>query len=375
LQSSNDDTYEFRQDANFWYLTGIDFPDIVLVMDNTGDYLIAPKQDPIKESFDGVISSHKLAKTSGITAIFDDFAGWDRLKNTIRINKQAATLFASPAYIKFFGFYTNPARARLINRIKRISKVELTDIRKSLATLRMVKQPSELLAIKKAIEITTDSLGEVIGSLQSNRYKYAFEAEADLTYKFKIRRASGHAFSPIIASGSQACTIHNLANDAKLTTNQMVIFDVGAVFDHYPADISRTKIQSRPSPRQKAIYEAVIEVQRYALSLLKPGITIRWYEGQVETYMGQQLKKLGIINAVNSKAVRQYFPHATSHYLGLNVHDAGDYDADLLPGMVLAVEPGIYVPKEGIGVRVEDDVIITNDGVEVLSSNLSQELR
>ena len=124
----------------------------------------------------------------------------------------------------------------------------------------------------------------------------------------------------------------------------------------------------------KAVYDAVVEVQNFAMTILRPGVILKDYEQKVEKFMGQKLKQLGLIKTINHKNVRKYYPHATSHFLGLDTHDSGDYQEPLRPGMVLTVEPGIYLPEESIGIRIEDDVLITDSGVENLSSNLPRDL-
>jgi Xaa-Pro aminopeptidase len=177
-----------------------------------------------------------------------------------------------------------------------------------------------------------------------------------------------------VAGGKNACTLHNVSNTAPLNSGELVVCDVGAEVSHYAADITRTVCVGKPSARQKAIYAAVLDVQAYALTLLKPGANLKKYEQQVAKRMGEELKNLGLVKRADKKSVRKYFPHATSHFLGLNVHDVGDYQVPLEPGMVLTCEPGIYIPEEGIGVRLEDDVLITKSGNKVLSAACAKRL-
>jgi Xaa-Pro aminopeptidase len=188
-----------------------------------------------------------------------------------------------------------------------------------------------------------------------------------------FRRANaGHAFDPIIAAGARACVLHldNLAG--RLQSGELLQFDIGAEVAGYAADISRSYvIGGAASPRQQAIHAAVVEVQAYALSLLKPGVLLRAYEQEVTAFMGEKLRELSLIKTISPDEVRRFFPHATSHFLGLDVHDVGPYDRPLEPGMVLTCEPGIYIHSEGLGVRIEDDVLITETGNTVLSSGLS----
>jgi Xaa-Pro aminopeptidase len=273
--------------------------------------------------------------------------------------------------------YTNPARRRLITRIREINPhADLLDLRQHLSRMRMVKQPIELQALQRAIDITNDTLKEVTKPAKLLKYAYEYELEADITRGFRRRGSEGHGFSPIVAGGIRACTLHHIANDAALASDELVILDVGASYNHYVADISRTiSLNGKPSRRQQQVHEAVATAQDYAYSLLKPGVQLRDYEKQMEAFVGEKLRELGLIKSITHEAVRDhFFPHATSHFLGLDAHDAGDYEEPLKPGVVLTVEPGIYIRAEAIGVRLEDDVLITEDGCEVLSKKLPREL-
>jgi Xaa-Pro aminopeptidase len=375
LQRGGDSTYGFAQDANFWYLTGIDEPDITLVMDRDKEYLIVPGRSASRRAFDGVPDEEALTRRSGIRTIYNDKAGWEQLAGRLRKVKHAATLSVPPAYVEHYGMYTNPARAALVTRLKASKDgLELLDLSPHLVRLRMIKQPAELAAITKAINITIATLREIIKPAKLRRYAHEYEIEAELSRSFRRRGAAGHAFEPIVAGGPRACTLHNVANSGTLSADELVIMDVGAEVDHYAADITRTISLSAPSRRQQAVHAAVLEVQRFALGLLEPGASLKDYEQQVEHFMGEKLRELGLIKTISHDNIKEFYPHATSHFLGLNVHDVGDYDRPLEAGVVLTVEPGIYIPREGIGVRIEDDVLITPRGIKILSDKLSRDL-
>jgi Xaa-Pro aminopeptidase len=200
--------------------------------------------------------------------------------------------------------------------------------------------------------------------------EHEHEVEALLSYEYRRLGASGDAFPAIVATGKNAATVHHTVSHDKILKNQLLLIDTGAEVDNYAADISRTFAIGRPTKRQQAVFDAALRAQRYAISLIRPGLNFRDYEKQVEKFVGQELKQLGLIKNASRKSIRKYFPHATSHYLGLDTHDSGDYYADFEENMVLAVEPGILIPEEGIGVRVEDNVLVTKDGCEVLSKHL-----
>jgi Xaa-Pro aminopeptidase len=272
--------------------------------------------------------------------------------------------------------YSSPARRRLLKQVKTWNEeIGLLDISQHVARQRMVKQPEEIAAIQGAIDVTAQGVKMLRRNLKRGLYEYEYELEADLSRHFRKVGLRGHAFDPVIASGMRACTMHNNGNEGKLSSDELVLFDVGAEYDHYAADLARTvSISGSPSRRQQAVHEVVLEVQAYAISLLKPGMLFNEYEEAVEQFMGEKLRELGLIKTIEHGVVRKFYPHATSHFLGLNAHDAGLYDRPMEAGMVLAVEPGIYIPAESIGVRVEDDVLITPEGNTMLSSRLGREL-
>lgn len=375
LQKSADEPFPFRQDSSFWYLTGIDLPGIMLVMDKDKEYLIVPAREKVREQFDGAVELTDLARTSGITEILYQKEGWKQLESRLKRVQHVATLGAAPRYADFYGMYTNPARADLVEHITSVNaSIELLDLRQHLSRMRMIKQPAELAAIQQAVDMTIATLKEVTQPKQLAKYAFEYEIEADITRGFRRRGADGHAFYPVVASGKHACTLHYVANNAPLASGELVIMDVGAQVARYASDVARTVSLGAPSRRQEQVHAAVCEAQDYAFSLLKPGQKFREYERLMEQFIGEKLRELGLIKSITSEAVRHYFPHATSHFVGIDTHDIGDYDATFEPGMVFACEPGIYIPEEGIGVRIEDDVLITAEGNTILSARLPRAL-
>lgn len=370
FQKSADETYRFVQDSSFWYLTGIDEPNIILVIDKDKEYLIVPELSHAREMFDGAISSEKLMARSGISEILTEKEGWKRLGGRLKRVKSVAVLAPAPSFVESLGMHTNPARRRLVRELKKHNNdVHLLDIRQHLQRMRMVKQPAELLALQRAVDITQFALKKIEAKFYKGAYKNEFEIELDLTRFFKEKGAEGHGFDPIVAGGPRGAQVHYMENNAPLSSKEPILLDVGARYENYAADISRCWA-IEPSKRFRAVCEAVEEVAAYSLALLKPGVVVQDYEKQVEHFMGEKLRALGLIKTIDSESIRQYFPHRTSHFLGIDVHDVGDYDLPLLPGVVLTVEPGIYIAKEGLGVRIEDDVLITEKGCKVLSSGL-----
>lgn len=373
LQQSTDSTYPFKQDGNFWYLTGINEPDIILVIDKEKEYLILPEQSEYQLHFNGQLNAEELSGFSGIKQVLDPKAGNKLLNSRLKKVKSVATLTPSPHYIEEIGFYTNPARSALVAHIHDVnSSIELLDLRRQFAIMRMVKQAPEIDAIQSAIDVTIKTLDDIKQKIHS--YTHEYQAEADVAYGFRNNGSSGLAFDSIVAGGANACIVHYMDNNDVLKKNELLLFDVGAEVEGYAADISRTYARGTSSKRQKQVYKTVCEVQDYAYSLLKPGIVIREYERQVHHFMGEKLRTLGLIKNVEFDEIRKYFPHNTSHFLGFDVHDVGDYDRPLEPGVVITVEPGIYIPEEGIGVRIEDDIVITKTGIDILTKKLPREL-
>ncbi len=372
MQRNNDQAYPFRQDSNFWYLTGIDEPDLLLVLDKEREYLIVPDRHEVREFFDGSLQHEQLTKRSGIKEIIDAKEGWKRLGTRVARAKHVATLAAPKPYADYYDFYTNPARATLSEKLKEYNPdIELLDLREHFIRMRMIKQPPELEALRASIRLTVATIKKLHKKLPNMSYEN--EAEAFITSEFR-KKGARHGYDPIIGGGVNGCTLHYLANNDKLTPKKLVLVDVGAESELYSADITRTYVLGAPTKRQLAIHKAVLETQNYAFSLLKPGVTIKQNELKIEQFIGEKLRALGLIKSIEHDEVRRYYPHALSHYLGLDLHDLGDYEAPLAPGMVLTVEPGIYVPEEGIGVRIEDDVLITEKGIKILSAGLPREL-
>jgi Xaa-Pro aminopeptidase len=373
LQRNGDVTYPFRQDSSFWYLTGINEPDVILVLDKYKEFLIVPDRDDTRTAFDGSVDIAKLSQISGVKDVLEHKEGWGKLARRLKKVRHVATLSPSPSYEERNGIYTNPARAQLVTRIKAEAseELELLDLRTHLRRMRSIKQPAELKAIQEAIDLTADAIKKIYR--KAEKYDYEYEVEADLTAMFRSHGVD-HAFQPIIAGGVNACTLHRVANDSAINKDDLLLLDVGAEVSHYAADISRTFAIRELTKRQRAVLDAVVEVQEFAMSELRPGVLLKDYEVKVAQFMGEKLRELGLIKLIEKEEVRKYYPHATSHFLGLDTHDVGDYERPLEPGMVLTVEPGIYIPEEGIGIRIEDDVLMTEEGIKVLSEKLPQTL-
>lgn len=371
MQKSADTAFPFRQDSNFWYLTGVNEPSAVLVIDHKETYLIMPEMSDYQTFFDGQASKTELSSISGITEIHDEKTGWQKLARLIKKAGQVYSLTPPPDFLDIYGIYTNPTRKHVVERMQAIlPELMVLEARQHLAGLRMVKQPNELKALQAAIDLTIDGLLEV----RKGSYKNEQEIATALSVYFLQHGHVKHGYGPLVAAGKNTCILHYENGASVIAPHDLVLLDVGAEIEGYTADITRVVALGPPTKRQKEVHAAVCAVHDYAISLVRPGVSIRENEKEVEAEMGRQLVKLGLIKKAEREAIRHYFPHATSHFLGIDAHDLGDYDVPLAPGMVITVEPGIYIPEEGIGIRIEDDVLVTQNGCEVLSKRLPRDL-
>jgi Xaa-Pro aminopeptidase len=372
LQYSADTAFPFRQDTNFWYMTGVDEPGVLYVFDGEKETLVLPKQNIVKDVFDGAISVDAIKQVSGIERVISYKQGNQLLRNLLKKHHHIATLLPATALRSRYGIMPNPARHQLTRRLRRYKAgITFKHLGLEFAHLRMIKSAEEILALQASIDLTIEAFNKVKSLVAQQCGEH--ELDACITSHF-LSSSALHAYPAIIAGGERACTLHYTENNQVLEANSQVLIDAGAERFRGAADISRTYAVGAPSGRLRAVHTAVLEVQNYAISLLLPGVTLRDYEKKVEVRMGEVLKELGLITRASRKQIRKYFPHASSHFLGLDVHDAGDYELPLAKDMVLTVEPGIYIPEESIGVRIEDNLLITETGAKVLSAALPRDL-
>jgi Xaa-Pro aminopeptidase len=367
VQRAGDSSFPFRQDSNFWYLSGIETPEVLLVMTPTEEFIILPEREAIADVFDGAVDKQKLAETSGIATVYAQHEGWERL---MALAKDHATFYAPlhKAYDEHHNLYLNPAKARLLSRLKKL-EVELKDVRRPLVHLRMIKQPVEIAAIQQAIDITIDSFEATFSKGWSTQHPTETSVDAQLLYEF-TKRGGKPAYPSIVAGGKRACTLHYIDNNQPINTSELLLIDAGAEWSNYASDITRVFTPKKTSAQQQAVYTAVKDAQTYAISLLKPGVNLRTIQKKTASHIGKFLKSQKLITKQEPNQIYAYYPHAVSHHLGLDVHDAADYSVALAEGMVITVEPGIYIPEWSVGVRIEDDILITKDGAKVLSASL-----
>ncbi|MBH2007343.1 aminopeptidase P N-terminal domain-containing protein [Candidatus Saccharibacteria bacterium] len=372
MQSSNDAASRFEQEGNFWYLTGIERPGWWLIMDGARgkSWLVTPDVDPVHALFDGSLSIDEATAISGIDEIITRSKADELLLQTARQHR-LAYFIGQPERAEDFDFILNPAQREMHEKLARIF-VGVQDLRPKLANLRSVKQPVEIKAIESAIAITSKALLSIRASFQA--YKYEYEIEAELNKAFRETGGRGHAYDPIVAGGSNACTLHYIENNAPLKKRTLVLLDVGAQVEHYAADITRTYSYYEPTKRQREVHAAVQAAHLDIVAMLAPDLSVAEYGDKVDARMKQALIEVGLLSSLGDERYRQYFPHAISHGLGIDVHDSLGRPKYFEPNMVLTVEPGIYIPEEGIGVRIEDDILITAKGHRNLSQKLPTDL-
>jgi Xaa-Pro aminopeptidase len=235
-------------------------------------------------------------------------------------------------------------------------------------TIRAVKHPIELELMQHACNITKKGIERLLGFIKPGVWEY--EIEAELIHEFLRNRSKGFAYTPIVASGPNACVLHYIENNQQCKDGDVILLDVGAEYANYASDLSRSfPVSGRFTERQRAVYDSVLHVKREAEKMLVPGTLIPEYHKEVGLLMEAELVKLGLIDSTDIKnqdpkwpAYKKYFMHGTSHFIGLDTHDYGHYNEPIEAGMVFTCEPGIYIPEEGLGIRLEDDLVVQESG-------------
>jgi Xaa-Pro aminopeptidase len=369
MQLSADMEAPFLQESCFLWLTGINEPGWKAVIDLSRQHttLVRPQRSHASIVFNGSVDEADILRTSEANDIinFDDFE--PLLRQLSRNHSVVRTVYDKRADHEFTH---NPAQANLFGVLNRTFANTL-DASKEIADVRAIKQADEQTAINKAVNLTVAAFQHVRTQLPNLKYEH--EIEAEFSYYFR-RHGAHHAYAPIVASGGNACTLHYGKNNQKIPTRGMILIDIGARVDGYAADITRT-FALRPTNRQKEVHAAVERAHKAIIKLLKPELPLTDYVQAVNEIMKKEMIGLGLLKDSNdNEAFQRYFPHAIGHGLGVDVHDSLGTSRYLRPGMILTVEPGIYIAEEGIGVRIEDDILITKTGHKNLSASLSTSL-
>ena len=362
---------KFVQENNFLYLTGLEAPEAIFVMVKTGDkvseMLFIERGIPEREVWDGKkLTKEEATEISGITRVhyrdefYDTLSGYAPALAKVYANIGSRDL-TKP--LSFPLFALKPLS-------ERYPSIQIEDISSIITPLRKIKDEWEIIQLQRAIDITGKGIVDIMESAVSGMMEY--ELEAILFYRMQRSGAKNWGFSPIIAGGVNAATLHYKKNECRIENNQVVLMDVGASYSNYSADITRCfPIGAHFGERQKAVYEAVLNVQKQIIEMIKPGTHLITLQMSAKELITEALIGLGLIE--NPDEVSKYYIHGVSHFLGMDTHDLGGREAVLEAGNVITVEPGIYIPEERLGIRIEDDVLVTEDGYCVLSQNIPKE--
>ncbi len=373
---SADSTLPFAQHRDIFYLTGVDQEETILLLfpdapdpNNREILFLRETNDHIKVWEGEKLTKEKATERTGIKNVhwLQDF---DALLKKLAFQAENIYINTNEHYRASTEVETR--EDRFIKKAKALfpgHKFERSN--PILQRLRSVKEPEEIAQIQKACNITEAGFKRILDKVRPGMKEY--ELEAEFAHEFLRRGSKGFAYTPIIASGANANVLHYIENDAEIKDGDLILLDVGAEYGNWASDMTRcVPANGKFSPRQKEVYEAVLRVKDAAAKMLKPGVIWAEYQDKVGRIMEKELIKLGLLTEEDIKnedtewpAYKKYFMHGTSHHMGLDTHDYGILEEPMQAGMVFTVEPGIYIPEEGIGVRIEDDYVIQEEGEPV----------
>ena len=380
---NNDCTYPFRQDSYFWYLTGFNEPNAALLLLKTEQaekaIIFLRPRDPLLETWNGRrLGVERAPQQLNVNEAYsiEEFA-------TVlpKILKNLTALYYVPE-IHTWG-------DKLVTE-SAVSFSEILDWRPMLSEMRLIKSPNEIRLMQQAGQITALAHIKAMQTTRPNRFEY--EIESDILHEFNRHCARFPSYNSIVAGGSNACILHYTENDRPLNDGDLVLIDAGCEFAMYAGDITRTfPVNGKFSQPQREIYDLVLKAQKRAIELLVPGNSIKQANDEVIRIKTQGLVDLGILKGdvdtlIEQQAYRQFYMHGLGHWLGLDVHDVGSYGQDkqriLEIGMVITVEPGIYISEDadvpeqykGIGVRIEDNLLMTEYGNKILTAAAPKEI-
>ncbi|MGN6249682.1 MAG: aminopeptidase P family protein [Ginsengibacter sp.] len=381
LPMNGDALHPFVQNSDLFWLSGIEQEDtmVILFPDNPDpDYrevLVLVRPNELKEKWNG----HQLRKNegeaiSGIKKIvwLDDLEGmlqtWIHLADTIYLNTNENDRKANEVPVRDYRYAAYMRDRFPLHNYKRSAKI--------MKELRAIKTPLEIEVMQKAVDITDNTFRRLLKFIKPGVMEY--EIDAEIWHSFLSQRASGPAYSSIIASGDRARTLHYIENNRECKDGELILMDFGARYGNYSADLTRTvPVNGKYSKRQKQVYNACLDLHYYCASILKPGITINDYTEMVGDKATEIFQKIGLLKKSDIKnedpgnrAYRKYLYHGISHHLGIDVHDLGTRTEPVKAGMVFTIEPGIYIEEEQMGIRIEDNYWITKNGNKDLMKNI-----
>ena len=372
---SLDAEYPFYVDRNFFYLTGIERENMILLLRKTytGEYLeslyIEPFDEVLAKWVGGRMREQEATNISGVENVRDVRDFYDAINSIIESNRGLGKMTVFLDLWRYRNDQPDTKAHTLASRLQnKYPAVAIEDIFEDMAAMRVIKGAEEIAFMRKAQETTCKAIVDMLKHAEPEMNERELEGVFD--FSLKLQGVRDHAFSSIIAGGPRATVLHYGSNNQVVHDGEMVLIDLGSAEGNYAADISRTfPINGKFSPRQKEIYNTVLEAQRIVMENAKPGLTTRDLNQLVIDYYESRLDDLGLRK--DGKGVRDYYYHNVSHSLGLDTHDICNEKERLLkPGMVITVEPGMYIEEEGIGVRIENDILITENGMVDLSADI-----
>jgi Xaa-Pro aminopeptidase len=385
---SRDGSYPYRTDSYFRYLTGFPEPEAVLVLiagETPKSILFCRDRDPDKEIWDGYRYGPEGAKE---TFGFDEahsIAALDEKLPEFIANQPALwhSLGFDPEWDTRIGRALNAVRAQ--SRAGKRAPTSVHDLRAALDEMRLIKDGHEIALMRRAADIACAAHRRAMRAAAPGRYEY--EIEAEFLHEFRRQGSQFPAYSSIVASGPGACVLHYVNNDRQMRDGELLLIDAGCELDGYASDITRTfPVNGRFSGPQEDVYELVEAAQAAAIAAVRPGASFMAYHDAAVRVLAQGMIDLKLLHGsvdavIESESYKRFYMHRTGHWLGMDVHDVGEYKTGedwhvLAPGMVLTVEPGCYirpaddVPEafHNIGIRIEDDVLVTLNGCEVLTT-------
>ncbi|WP_198676590.1 Xaa-Pro aminopeptidase [Aliidiomarina soli] len=385
---SNDTEYPFRQRSDFFYLTGLNEPDGWLVLvsgEPLDEFLFVLPRDSEQEIWHGRrLGCDKAAELSGIT----------KVRELNELNRKVLSLLGSHDAVAWCYQVDSDERQQRQRWLDKLSESrkhgcpsQIHDLAPAIHELRLFKSKAEINLMRRSAQIAADAHRRAMSMCKVGRYEYQLAAE--IHHEFAMRGTAGPAYGTICGSGDNACILHYTENESQLKNGDLVLIDAGCEYQGYASDITRTfPVNGRFSPAQKRLYNWVLKAQQAAIAQIKPGVTLPQLYKVAAKILSEGLIDVGVLKgsvAENIKGIhyRPYFMHGLGHWLGLDVHDVGAYKIDgeprpLEPGMVLTIEPGLYIdsatecPPEyrGLGIRIEDDILVTEDGCENLTASV-----
>ena len=384
--TSADGTMPFKQATDILWLSGVDQEDSVLVIfpdakrNEDKELLFLTETNDLIAVWEGEkLTKNEAFEVSGIKTVYW-LSEFDTIMKSLMSQTENVYLLTQEHLRRNTPVQTREMR---LNAELRIIYPNHNYKRSApyLNKLRSVKTALEIEVMKIAAEITAAGFNRVLKFLKPDCWEH--EIEAEFIHEFVKRRSRGFAYSPIIGSGSNACVLHYLENNKQCISGDLVLIDVGAEYANYACDVTRCfPVNGKFTDRQREVYESVLRVEKASIELLKPGAVLSEYHKRVGDLMTKELINLNLLTQeeVDNQnpswpAYKKYFMHGTSHYLGLDVHDYGLWDGSPMEaGMVFTCEPGIYIPEEGIGIRIEDDILITSNGYINLTKEIPKEV-